>query len=269
MARTYWGGVRCLLRHAIGRKRELESSQITTMSTRALVLAALVLLSAAATCVTGRPAAAAASPLPACSGLGKLNASTQACECRPGWTGPSCAELKNGTVPLHSGFRLPGYHVWGSQVIAAGGQYHMFASIYPGDKNFYSEWETHSEIVRAVAATPVGPFVLADKVLPHHTNSSAHPTQYWDRSADNPKMVQAADGTFLLFYTGSTWNGSADVLDNDLAQASQRVGLAHAASVEGPYTRLPAPVLSPRPGMWDSRITTKLVRKAHMRPNPH
>lgn len=45
-------------------------------------------------------------------------------------------------------------------------------------------------------------------------------------------------------------------MPQQVPQASQRVGLAVAASPGGPFSRLGAPALAPREGAWDARITT-------------
>ena len=87
----------------------------------------------------------------------------------------------------------------------------------------------------------------------------------------NPKLLLAptanmgnasATPRWLLFYTGDTYSGPTPNVTNpppanqSLAQASQMVGLATAPAPGGPYTRTGPPVLRPRPGKWDARITT-------------
>ena len=39
---------------------------------------------------------------------------------------------------------------------------------------------------RATSTTPEGPFQFQDIILPYHNSTGA--TQYWDRSAMNPKV---------------------------------------------------------------------------------
>jgi ubiquinone biosynthesis protein Coq4 len=87
------------------------------------------------------------------------------------------------------------YHVWGSQVIHVNDTYHMFASVYNASHDFFHNWLVDGFIVRATSDSPIGPFTYAATVLPQLAGR-------WDTNVMNPKLVQAKDGTFLLFYTG-------------------------------------------------------------------
>lgn len=181
-----------------------------------------------------------------------------ACVCEQGFMGATCAALNNATrVPVHSGFRLDAYHVWGSQVVydRSDGVYTMAASIYPVELPFLQSWLYVAQICTATSRTPLGPYTMGDIVLPYGAADA------WDRSVMNPKLLRAPlGGPWLLFFTGSSYSGptpggSVPLPTNQtLAQASQRVGLATAPRPGGPYTRRGAPVLSPRPGSWESRI---------------
>src|SRR5687768_17185985 len=80
-----------------------------------------------------------------------------------------------GVVPRDGGFRMPGYWVWcGSVIKGDDGRYHMFASRWPKDLTFHPGWMTNSEIVRAVAERPEGPYQFQQVVLP------ARGAEYWD-----------------------------------------------------------------------------------------
>lgn len=140
------------------------------------------------------------------------------------------------------------YHVWGSQVIYDNetAMYHMFASIYPGDQDFYNIWLTQARIVRAVSPNITGPFVYADMVLDYHPGPASDPGRYWDRSVMNPKIVRAQDGTYLLFYTGDSYNQTQPPTNSTILQqiqGRQRIGMAYSKSILGPFTRVPYPVL--------------------------
>ena len=184
-----------------------------------------------------------------------------ACVCSAGFMGVSCAALDNATrVPTVSGFRSTDYHVWGSQVVfdRATGVYTMAASIYPVALPFYSSWLYVAQIASATSRSPLGPFVMDSIVLPYGAADA------WDRSVMNPKLLRAPGeaSLWLLFYVGSSYagptpGGSVPLPTNQTAaQASQRVGVATAPRPGGPFSRRSAPVLSPRPGAWDERITT-------------
>lgn len=67
----------------------------------------------------------------------------------------------------------------------------------------------------------------------------------------NPKIVRAKDGTYLLFYTGDTFNSTTPPPEHSLPmdiQATQRVGMAYSSDITGPFTRVPHPVLDVRLG---------------------
>lgn len=152
------------------------------------------------------------------------------------------------------------YWVWcGSVIHGDDGRYHMFASRWPRALRFAPHWLTNSEIVRAVAVRPEGPYRFAQVVLP------ARGASYWDGRMTHNPTIHRVDGTYLLFYAGSTYEGLTPTADSQVrsvmpevhqARANQRVGLATAPSVAGPWTRLDAPILEPRPKKWDALMTT-------------
>jgi hypothetical protein len=171
---------------------------------------------------------------------------------------------KIGTAPIGGGFRMDGYWVWcGSVIQGDDGKYHMFASRWPHDLPFVPHWVTNSEIVRAVSDTPEGPYTFAEVVLPPRG------PEYWDgRMTHNPTIHKHGD-TYLLYYIGSTYEEAMPNRERHLnsgglnvqplskkARANQRIGLATAKSVEGPWLRADSPILEPRPGQWDGLMTT-------------
>jgi hypothetical protein len=61
-------------------------------------------------------------------------------------------------VPTSALFQDPDYNIWcGSAVIGPDGQVHLFYSRWPRRLGHLA-WVTHSEIARAVAPSPLGPF---------------------------------------------------------------------------------------------------------------
>ena len=156
------------------------------------------------------------------------------------------------------------YHVWGSQVVLDAGMYHMAASIYPANLNFDQCWLYTAQIAHATAPTPLGPYSFESIILPYGADDA------WDRSVMNPKLLLAPTNTsnsseakrWLLFYVGDSYPGPIPNASNPPpvnqsdAQASQMIGLATSLAPGGPFTRTGPPVLRPRPGKWDARITT-------------
>lgn len=165
-------------------------------------------------------------------------------------------------APPDGGFRMPDYWVWCGSVVRAtrpgeDGRYHMFAARWPKRYPFFDGYRLHSEVVRASADAPEGPYTFEEVVLP------ARGAEFWDgRMTHNPTAVRTGDG-YLLYYIGATYTGP-DLAPEELqgspkpneSYASIRIGVASAPSVCGPWRRLDAPILLPRPGKWDSSIVT-------------
>lgn len=170
-------------------------------------------------------------------------------------------------VPRAGGFRMKDYWVWcGSVIKGDDGRYHMFASRWPKDITFHPGWMTSSEIVRAVADKPEGPYTFANVVLP------ARGAEYWDgRSTHNPFITKHGD-TYLLFYMGSTHpfsdppRGTLFPLTDPraiVARSHKRIGLATAKSLNGPWTRADRPVLDTKPGTFYSFLTSNPSAVVH------
>ena len=94
-------------------------------------------------------------------------------------------------------------------------------------------------MVHAVAQRPLGPYVLADVALGPRAGA-------WDGLTQHNPSVQrdAVTGTYLLYYMGSTDNGTVTTGGGACADSpqtkpgcNQRVGLATATHPAGPWTR--------------------------------
>lgn len=170
-------------------------------------------------------------------------------------------------APRNGGFRMEGYWVWcGSVVQGEDGRFHMFASRWPKWLPMHPGWLVASEIVRAAADTPEGPYEFQEVVLP------ARGAEYWDgRSTHNPH-IKKIGGTYVLYYMGST-HPFADVKPDEAyglddprciaARANKRVGIATSRSVIGPWERRDAPILPTRPGKFDSFLTSNPAPCVH------
>ncbi len=187
----------------------------------------------------------------------------------PGATSPASAFVpatsagafpEFGVVPRAGGFRMDGYWVWcGSVIKDDAGCYHLFASRWPKTVPFHPGWMVKSEIVRAVADRPQGPYTFQEVVLP------ARGAEFWDgRSTHNPSIARHGK-TFVLFYMGSTHPfedpapGAPFPLTDPRAivgRSNKRIGVATAASLEGPWTRADRPVLPTAPGTFYSFLTS-------------
>jgi len=160
-------------------------------------------------------------------------------------------------APVHGGFAMKDYWVWDPSVVKGeDGLYHMFASRWSKEYGF-GNWVTNSQIVRAVSPTAAGPYEFAEIVLPARGKS------FFDGSATHNSRIVKVGEYFVLYYFGSNHEKSPtvdeDVWSSGLAQAywmNKRVGMAWSKSVYGPWERSAEPIILPRPGKWDSSITS-------------
>lgn len=155
-------------------------------------------------------------------------------------------------APLNSGFRMEGYWVWGGSLIKADSVYHLFASRWPKISEFPDGYRNHSEIVRATADNPMGPFTFQEIVI------GERDSVFWDSNmAHNPTIHKAGD-YYVLFYIGSDFttklNGTQALL--------RRVGYARSKSINGPWERIKEPILeqeSNNPALLTDKNKTLLI----------
>ncbi len=163
-------------------------------------------------------------------------------------------------APKAGGFAQDEYWVWGGSCVRGeDGRFHLFASRWPKRYPFFEGYTVYSEIVRAAADAPEGPYEFEEVVLP------ARGEAFWDgRMTHNPAIRRCGD-LYLLFYIGSTYSDPAPTPEQlhagdrrkpNESYANIRIGLAAARSVFGPWTRPDEPALTPRPGKWDDKIVT-------------
>lgn len=161
-------------------------------------------------------------------------------------------------APNNGGYQDPDYWVWGSSVVKGeDSRYHMFASRW-SNKVSFGNWVTNSEVVHAVADTPIGPYKTLEVVLP------VRGKQYWDgMCTHNPRVIKYGN-KFLLYYFGTTYDFDQPTPENpevskenwDKAWMNKRIGVAISDSVYGPWKRLDKAVIDPRPDSWDASITS-------------
>lgn len=161
-------------------------------------------------------------------------------------------------APNNGGYQDPDYWVWSSSVVKGeDNRYHMFASRW-SNKVSFGNWVTNSEVVHAVADTPIGPYKTVEVVLP------VRGKQYWDgMCTHNPRVIKYGN-KFLLYYFGTTYDFDQPTPENaevskenwDKAWMNKRIGVAISDSVYGPWKRLDKPVIEPRPDSWDASITS-------------
>lgn len=159
-------------------------------------------------------------------------------------------------------FQLPDRIVWGASVIQGeDGRYYMFASVWPVERG---SWVTDSIVVLASADRPAGPFEYEMDVL------APRGREYWDGMMAHNPCIQRHAGIYYLFYTGTTYtrprptvpvSGTSAVYKE--AWDNKRIGVAMADDPRGPWRRLDAPIIAPRPGHWDTVITSNAAPVVH------
>ena len=130
-----------------------------------------------------------------------------------------------GPVAKGTGFAMDGYFVWCGSVIKVGSVYEMFASRWPVSTKFPEGYRQHSEIVRAEASRPEGPYVFKEVVI------GTRAAGKWDSAMAHNPAIYHVGGTFVLFYIGS-----------DVGSSKRQIGMATASSIAGPWTRRDKPL---------------------------
>lgn len=170
--------------------------------------------------------------------------------------GPDTLRISNRLQPLEERhvFRTEGYYNWCPSIIRdSDGRFHLFYSRWKKEYSF-SGWLTHSEVAHAVADRPEGPWSFRNTVLANRNSGT------WDAiTAHNPK-IKFFDGKYYLYYV-STHGGPRGYSEPELVdialkghrfsgwweflRPNQRVGVAVATSIDGPWTRADKPLIEP------------------------
>jgi len=145
-------------------------------------------------------------------------------------------------------YRVEGYSTWGPQVTKGqDGKYYLVHSRWPKT----GKWFTHSEIALAVSDTPEGPYTHHSVLL------TGRGEGYWDEAvAHNPK-IKHFEGKYYLYYisgkkqTELTWY-----------RVTQKIGVAVADKITGPYIRVDEPALSPSPPLYNLAVNPGITRMA-------
>jgi hypothetical protein len=120
----------------------------------------------------------------------------------------------------------PGFHIWGcSPILAPDGRVHLFVARWPESAKHYPGWHSQSEIARYVGDTPTGPFRYQETVLVGTGKDT------WDKFAPHNPLIKKVGDQYALFYIANRFG------EDKRFVASQRIGLALAPSLEGPWRK--------------------------------
>lgn len=149
-------------------------------------------------------------------------------------------------------FAYPDAYAWCPSVIRDDeGHYQLFHSRWPKAKGWQA-WLTHSEIARAVADSPEGPYRPLGTVMPAVGEGRGG---WFD--AHNPK-VERFDGAYWLYFIQTRSEDSSEAARTELARLgarhpgwmgevrpNQRTFVAKSTSLDGPWTVTPGPIVEP------------------------
>ena len=150
-------------------------------------------------------------------------------------------KIEFGKVSKTSLFRSDTMSIWGGSVVKGeDGLYHMFYSRWPKAPGWV--WVSHSEIAHAVSESPFGPFKFKEVTLP------VRGAKYWDGLCTHNPTIHKFDGKYYLYYMGNTGDGKivgepGKPKLNWVHRNNQRIGVAVADNLSGPWTRFDKPVL--------------------------
>ncbi len=160
-------------------------------------------------------------------------------------------------VPANAMLTEDGWEVWGGSMVRGDdGLYHLFYAKWPSTTG-HAGWLSDSVIARATASDPLGPYEPQGIVLAGSGGAQ------WDAEMTHNPTVKKFGGKYYLFYIGTRkteefddYRGKgvfADVehqLPDDRVnlRVNQRIGVAVADSVEGPWKRSEMPLVDAVPG---------------------
>lgn len=146
------------------------------------------------------------------------------------------------------------YFNWGSSIVKDDdGKYHLIYSQMPRKHGFFS-WLTDGVVSRAVSDNPAGPWKHVEIVLEGRGEG------YWDAYTVHCPKFYKFDGKYYIYYM-STNSGDLSLTPEQLEDArrskwnesemrsmmrlNQRIGVAVADSIEGPWKRFDKPLIEP------------------------
>ncbi|WNH12710.1 glycoside hydrolase family protein [Thalassobellus suaedae] len=154
---------------------------------------------------------------------------------------PKLSDFEKRLTPVGRALEFEGYYVWcNSPIQGPDEKTHVFFSRWPKIKSM-SGWTNSSEIAHAVADKPEGPYKYVSTVLAPRGKG------FWDATTCHNPSIHFVDGKYALFFMGNS----------NRKLNTQRIGLATADSLYGPWKRPDEPLLNPgKEGEWDDHCTT-------------
>lgn len=160
--------------------------------------------------------------------------------------------------PVGRILELKGWRVWGcSPIDGPDGKVHVFFSRWPAETGVEG-WLTHSEVAHGVADKPEGPYRVLGTALKGRGAGA------WDADMIHNPTIHKVGNRYALLYIGNSLERARRM--GGPSSAAQRVGLAMADSLDGPWERIgdgPLLDVSPNRKDWDSYITVNPALLQH------
>lgn len=147
-------------------------------------------------------------------------------------------------IPISNILQDSAWNIWcASMVKGYDGRYHLYYSRWPRQVG-HEGWVSHSEIAYAVADKPEGPYTAVNVSLPAYSETA------WDGAMTHNPYIVMYGGKYYLYYIAT--QGRPLASDQPIPaygeewwkrRNTQRIGLAVSEHPEGPWVRLPEPVL--------------------------
>ncbi|MGB5510848.1 MAG: glycoside hydrolase family protein [Woeseiaceae bacterium] len=163
------------------------------------------------------------------------------------------AALLQGVDESNKLYDTENWYNWGSSIVKGEDEkYHLFYAQMSRELG-HDTWLTDGVISHAVSDSPAGPYTHRQIVL------GGRGQGFWDeRTAHNP-WIQKYNGKYYLYYISTNFGGRSldeeqlsqartQWIDNEyraMIRESQRIGVAVADSVYGPWMRLDEPIVEP------------------------
>lgn len=148
-------------------------------------------------------------------------------------------------VPRSAVFQDKGFYTWcGSMIRGEDDKSYLFYSRWPYEKKM-AGWVRYSEIACAVADDPMGPY------RPHSVAIKGRGGDFFDAGAAHNPHIHRFGSRYYLYYMGAGEKGNFNA-----SRMSQRIGVAVADNLTGPWQRDEKPLIDVTPGSFDSKMVT-------------
>ncbi|WP_297089700.1 hypothetical protein [uncultured Draconibacterium sp.] len=158
------------------------------------------------------------------------------------------------------------YNVWGTNILRGkDGKYHAIYSRWLKSRGHHG-WVTHSEIAHAVSDHLTGPYKFKNLVLPPRGN------EFWDGDCTHNPHVIEHNGKYYLYHMGNRgsgyWENTPDdrmpsIKDDEewwVNRNNQRIGVAVADDLNGPWKRFDKPLIDATGDRWMTSTPTVTKR---------